>query len=189
MPGSLIRRCRSGTLESAQGWDCRRRWRGIARQRVRCPARGGPYRRRRSRTPDLTNLPRVVGALLKDVRSWLTHRWMPEFIRSIGLRRRSSKVSIARWVALASNPEVVFEGIQGDVSDAGVRSPASSIATSSSCSRYDAGSPRCQRPRPPVPNPRSTGRCQGRRRPGDRSSPRRIFGRSPHGTRGILLVV
>lgn len=69
---------------------------------------------------DPTNLPRVVGALLKDVRSWLTHRWMPEFIRSIGLRRRSSKVSIARRVALASNPEVVFEGIQGDVSDAAV---------------------------------------------------------------------
>ena len=69
---------------------------------------------------DPTNLPRVVGALFNDVRSWLTHRRMPGFIRSIGLRRRSSKVSIARRVALAASPEVVFEGIQGDISDESV---------------------------------------------------------------------
>lgn len=69
---------------------------------------------------DPTNLPRVVGALLKDVRPWLTHRRMPGFIRSIGLRRRSSKVSIARRVALAASPDIIFEGVRGDISDASV---------------------------------------------------------------------
>lgn len=66
---------------------------------------------------DPTNVPRVVGADRKDVRPWLTHRRMPQFVRAFGERRRTPKVAIAQRVALQANPNIVFEGVAGDISD------------------------------------------------------------------------
>jgi molybdopterin/thiamine biosynthesis adenylyltransferase len=69
---------------------------------------------------DPTNLPRVVGATRWDTRAWLTHERMPARVRKLGERRRATKVEIARRVAVQANPNVIFEGIVGDIAEQSV---------------------------------------------------------------------
>lgn len=67
-----------------------------------------------------TNLPRVVGASRANTRPWLTNPKLPSYIQRLGERFRTSKVQIARRVALEANPKIQFEAIRGDITDPSV---------------------------------------------------------------------
>lgn len=64
---------------------------------------------------DVTNLPRLTGATHWDARFLLTAQGRPEWLRRLGKRFATTKVRLARRLAKRANPEVVFEGLRGDV--------------------------------------------------------------------------
>jgi hypothetical protein len=63
---------------------------------------------------DVSNLPRVVGSRRHDARPWLVSGARPEWIRKLGRRLSTTKVSIARRVARVANPLCKVEAIFGD---------------------------------------------------------------------------
>lgn len=72
--------------------------------------------------PDLiesTNLSRVVGSRVSDLGEprW---PWLPGFLRSLFMTGPKAKVAIAERLAREAQPGIVFEGVQGDVTDAAV---------------------------------------------------------------------
>lgn len=69
---------------------------------------------------DPTNVPRLPGSSRRDIRPWLTHPRMPQVVQSFGKRHRTTKVELARRVALQANPDIAFEGIVGDITDPSV---------------------------------------------------------------------
>jgi molybdopterin/thiamine biosynthesis adenylyltransferase len=66
---------------------------------------------------DPTNLPRVVGSHRRDTRPWLTHERLPQWIKEHTELLRTSKVKIARRVAVQANPNIQFVGIEEDIAD------------------------------------------------------------------------
>lgn len=69
---------------------------------------------------DVTNLPRLVGASRWDAMWLLTAEGRPAWLQRFGRRLATSKVDLARRIARRANPDIAFEGIVGDVTDAEV---------------------------------------------------------------------
>lgn len=69
---------------------------------------------------DITNLPRIVGARRRDARVWLTAKGRPEWVRRVGRRLSTSKVSIAKRVTRCANRTAKFEALAGDFVDSQV---------------------------------------------------------------------
>lgn len=69
---------------------------------------------------DPTNLSRVVGSRQADIRPWLTHDRMPQFIRDFFKKRRISKVDIAKRVVRDSGSVTQFRGYMQDVTEASI---------------------------------------------------------------------
>lgn len=69
---------------------------------------------------DLTNLPRMPGATQWDALAVLTAEGRPEWLRRLGRRLATKKVTLARRVALRANPNLAFTAIDGDIADADV---------------------------------------------------------------------
>lgn len=66
---------------------------------------------------DTTNLPRIVGARSRDARTWLTHPRRPAWLRMLGERLATPKVTIARRVARQANPAIRVDAIHDDVTN------------------------------------------------------------------------
>jgi hypothetical protein len=66
---------------------------------------------------ETSNIPRVVGSKPSDALPWHTHPNRPNWLRRIGMRLSTRKVSIARRVALCGNPNMLLEHIYGDFLD------------------------------------------------------------------------
>jgi len=64
---------------------------------------------------DITNLPRVVGSTRFDARTFLTEAGRPEWIRNIGRRLATPKISIARRLARRANRRCRLDAIVGDI--------------------------------------------------------------------------
>lgn len=64
---------------------------------------------------EASNLSRVVGSRRSDLHPLLTHHLMPRRVREFGKRRRTTKVEIARRVAVEAQPEIAFVGLACDV--------------------------------------------------------------------------
>lgn len=65
----------------------------------------------------ISNLPRVVGSRRLDALVWLTHPARPRLLQRLGERLSRPKVSIARRVARAANPDIKFEAVMGSLVD------------------------------------------------------------------------
>lgn len=63
---------------------------------------------------ELSNLSRVAGATYWDARYPLTHRIMPAWLRRLGMKLSTKKVSIAKRVARQANPKIIIESIYGN---------------------------------------------------------------------------
>jgi ThiF family len=66
---------------------------------------------------EISNLSRVVGSTRRDAMSLLTSEERPGWLQKIGRDRAASKVSIAKRVGLAANPDLQIEGVVGDFVD------------------------------------------------------------------------
>jgi molybdopterin/thiamine biosynthesis adenylyltransferase len=66
---------------------------------------------------DPTNLNRLVGSRISDVRPWLTHERLPKVIRNYFARYRTSKVEVAERVVRNSGSVTKFKGYQQNVTD------------------------------------------------------------------------
>lgn len=69
---------------------------------------------------ETSNLPRVVGSTRWDAMSWLTDECRPAWIQGIGERLAKKKVFVARRVAKAANPQVRFDALPRDITEAEV---------------------------------------------------------------------
>lgn len=64
---------------------------------------------------DRTNLPRVVGSRFRDAHTWMTDPGRPAFLRALGQRLATPKVTVARRVARQANPKIRIDTLQVDV--------------------------------------------------------------------------
>ena len=67
---------------------------------------------------DPTNLSRVVGSRVRDTLPWLTSPHIPEPLRRLFARLRTSKVDIAARVVAAADSATTFTGLMRDVTNA-----------------------------------------------------------------------
>lgn len=64
---------------------------------------------------EASNLPRIVGSRRWDARPWRTNENRPEWLRAIGRRLATHKVTIAKRVARQANPQITIEPIVGNL--------------------------------------------------------------------------
>lgn len=66
---------------------------------------------------DLTNVPRITGATMWDACAFLTKEGRPEWMKKLGRRLSTQKVSVMKRIILRANPNAKIEAIFGDFVD------------------------------------------------------------------------